>query len=95
MCVRRHREVSKSPRNCSGLFRARKGMMLLLEGSMLRGEGAGISGVGPVAALDSAQRKASPGGWQSTFPLGPVLGPLALSVFYFKGSRGLPWWSSV
>lgn len=38
MCVRRHREVSKSPRNCSGLFRARNGMMLLLEGSVLGGE---------------------------------------------------------
>lgn len=51
--------------------------------------------VGPAAALDSAQRRASPWGWQSTFPWGPLLGPLALSIFNFKGSRGLPWWSSV
>lgn len=51
MCVRRHREVSKSPRNCSGLFRARKGMMLLLEGSMLGEEHAGVSGLWTGAAL--------------------------------------------
>lgn len=42
MCVRRHREVSKSPRNCSGLFRARKGMMLLLDGSVLGKEHARV-----------------------------------------------------
>lgn len=48
--MRRHKEVSKSPRNCSGLFRARKGMMLLLEGSMLEEEGAGVSGPGPDCA---------------------------------------------
>ena len=38
----------------------------------------------------SSPRRASPWGWRSTFPWGPLLGPLAASIFYLKAVEDFP-----
>ena len=64
--------------------------MLLLEGSMLREESVGVSGLGPRAALGQHKRGPLPGGWRG-ISLGPSDRPssLVLLLFFFLAVLGL------